>query len=214
MSGKPGAGAEEEGGCAEAAVLAVPGASPPICAARSQPPQRPQFPKQRQQALLPPMPRLRVDDSLPPPELHLQALIDACHDAQLPRAGAGERTDGVLLGMPCRMASLAQRPVPQQHIPRERGHSQHGLALLSHRAAPIELLWAGKAIIEGGHSSSGGMGHGTSSASCNGFWQARSRWHSSMSRGQVPRTCTSAARGCEMFAGRAPAAICPAPSSA
>lgn len=154
MSGKPGAGAEEEGGCAEAAVLAMPGASPPTCAARSQPPQRPQFPKQRQQALLPPMPRLRVDDSLPPPELHLQALIDACHDAQLPRAGAGERTDGVLLGMPCRMASLAQRPVPQQHIPRERGHSQHGLALLSHRAAPIELLWAGKAITEGGHSSS------------------------------------------------------------
>lgn len=120
MSGKPGAGEEEEeGGCAEAAVLAVPGASPPVRAARSQPPQRPQFPKQRQQALLPPMPRLRVDDSLPPPELHLQALIDACHDAQLPRAGAGEQTDGVLLGKPCRMASLAQRPVPQQHIPQE-----------------------------------------------------------------------------------------------
>lgn len=27
-----------------------------------------------------------LDDSLPPPELHLQALIDACHDARLPRA--------------------------------------------------------------------------------------------------------------------------------
>lgn len=36
----------------------------------------------------------------------------------------------------------------------KRGHSQHGLALLSHRAAPIELLRAGKAITKGGHSSS------------------------------------------------------------
>lgn len=128
VSGKPGAGEEEEEeGCAEAAVLAVPGASPPVRAARSQPPQRPQFPKQREQALLPPMPCLRLDDSLPPPELHLQALIDACHDAQLPRAGAGEQTDGVLLGMLCGMAPLAQRPVPQQHIPRERRHRQRGL---------------------------------------------------------------------------------------
>lgn len=28
----------------------------------------------------------RLDDSLPPPALHLQALIDACHNARLPQA--------------------------------------------------------------------------------------------------------------------------------
>lgn len=33
----------------------------------------------------------RLDDSLPPPALHLQALIDACHDARLPQACSRSR---------------------------------------------------------------------------------------------------------------------------
>lgn len=74
------------GGCATCAVLAMPSAAYPARATRSQPPLCLQFPKQREQVLLPPMPRLCSDDSLPPPELHCQALIDACHDAQLPQA--------------------------------------------------------------------------------------------------------------------------------
>lgn len=49
----------------------------------------PQFPKQREQAILPPLLCLPLDDSLPPPELHLQPLPDACRAAQPPEHGLG-----------------------------------------------------------------------------------------------------------------------------
>lgn len=105
------------------------------CGAVSSPspvhPLLPQFPKQREQAILPRMLCLPLDDSSPPPELHLQALIDACRAAQLPPAQPGSvppsRTpEGwlVLSGAlgPGDMSFLA---------PWQRGQSQHDLTKCS-----------------------------------------------------------------------------------
>lgn len=81
-----------------------------------QPPLRLQLPQQWEQAVLLRCRASRLDDSLPPPELHPQALIDACHDAELPKPVAGAQADSVLpCGTPHGLASLAWSPVPKRH---------------------------------------------------------------------------------------------------
>lgn len=72
-------------------------------------PEHPLLPQlAEQQAILPRMLCLPLGDSLPPPELHLQALIDACRAAQLPQSTAWEC--GTLQGTPRLGCSLVTRP--------------------------------------------------------------------------------------------------------
>jgi len=65
----------------------------------------------------------RLDDSLPPPELHLQALIDACQDAALPGAQAAA---GWLL-----LPGAASPGSVSVLVPWERAWSQRALTMHS-----------------------------------------------------------------------------------